>query len=266
MSKREQGNSPPFFEKRSLFGIDYAIVDYESASDVIIQHAARHGSFGVSALAVHGLMTSVRDKEIGRRVKKIDMVVPDGQPVRWALNSFYKLGMKDRVYGPTLTLHVLEKADKKNLNVYLYGSTAGTLEKFSAYIRENYPGVNLCGVHVDRFRDATPEEDEADIQKINAARAHIVLVGRGCPRQEVWTADHLGKVNAAMMAVGAAFDFHAGTLKQAPRWMQDHGLEWFYRLIKEPGRLWKRYLVTNTYFIFLFFKHKLFKRKKSNHD
>jgi N-acetylglucosaminyldiphosphoundecaprenol N-acetyl-beta-D-mannosaminyltransferase len=256
MSKNEQGTLPPCFEKRDLFGIDYAIVDYESASDIIIEHAARHHSFGMSALAVHGLITSVKDKTIGERVKKIDMVAADGQPVRWALNSFHKVNMKDRVYGPTLTLHVLEKANKQNLNVYLYGSTAETLTKFSAFIKKNYLGVNLCGIHADRFRDATPEEDEADIKKINDAGAHIVLVGRGCPRQEVWVADHLGKINAAMMAVGAAFDFHAGTAKQAPKWMQDHGLEWLYRLIKEPRRLWKRYFVTNSCFIYLFFKHK----------
>jgi N-acetylglucosaminyldiphosphoundecaprenol N-acetyl-beta-D-mannosaminyltransferase len=247
------------FEKRKLFGIEYAVVDYESASDIIIENAVRHKSFGVSALAVHGLVTSVRDKHVGECVKKIDMVVPDGQPVRWALNSFHKLGMKDRVYGPTLTLHVLEKAGKQNLNVYLFGSTEDTLTAFSAFIKTEYPGVNLCGIHVDRFRDASPEEDEADIKKINEAQAHIVLVGRGCPRQEVWVADHLGKINAAMMAVGAAFDFHAGAVKQAPRWMQDHGLEWFYRLLKEPRRLWKRYFVTNSIFIYLFFKYKLFK-------
>jgi len=253
-------NSGKQFEKRTLFGVDYAIVDYEQASEVIVQHAAAHKSFGVSALAVHGLVTSIRDKAIGERVKKIDMVVPDGQPVRWALNSFFKVGMKNRVYGPTLTLHVLEKAAKKNLKVYLYGSTKETLTAFSAFIEKNYPGVTLCGIHVDRFRDATPEEDEADIKKINDADAHVVLVGRGCPRQEVWVADHLGKINAAMMAVGAAFDFHAGTMKQAPRWMQDHGLEWFYRLVKEPRRLWKRYFVTNSYFIYLFFKYKLLKR------
>ncbi|MCX6582749.1 MAG: WecB/TagA/CpsF family glycosyltransferase [Candidatus Aminicenantes bacterium] len=249
------------FEKRNLFGIEYAIVDYESVSDIIIEKAANHKSFGVSALAVHGLVTSVKDKTVGDRVKKIDMVVPDGQPVRWALNSFHKVGMKDRVYGPTLTLHVLEKASQERLNVYLYGSTEKTLTAFSTFIKANYPGVNLCGIHVDRFRDATPEEDAADIEKINRAGTHIVLVGRGCPRQEIWVADHLGKVQAAMMAVGAAFDFHAGTVKQAPQWMQDHGLEWFYRLIKEPRRLWKRYFTTNSYFIYLAIKHKLLKRK-----
>jgi len=249
------------FEKRNLFGIDYAIVDYDSASDVIIQHARANESFGVTALAVHGLVTSVREKPVGDRVKKIQMAVPDGQPVRWALNSFYKVGMKDRVYGPTLTLHVLEKASQEKLKVYLYGSTAETLEKFSAFIKKEYPGVTLCGIHVDRFRDATPEEDLEDIEKINKSGAHIVLVGRGCPRQEIWVADHIGTVNAAMMAVGAAFDFHAGTLDQAPKWMQDHGLEWFYRLVKEPRRLWKRYFSTNSYFIYLFLKYKIMRRR-----
>jgi N-acetylglucosaminyldiphosphoundecaprenol N-acetyl-beta-D-mannosaminyltransferase len=248
------------FETRNLFGIDYAIVDYESASDIIIEHAGKNKSFAVSALAVHGLVTSVRDEAVGQRVKKIDLVVPDGQPVRWALNSYYKVGMKDRVYGPTLTLHVLEKASQQQLKVYLYGSTESTCIAFAAFINKTYPGVNLCGIHVDRFRDATPEEDDIDIEKINKSGAHVVLVGRGCPRQEIWASDHLGKVNAAMMAVGAAFDFHAGTLKQAPKWMQDYGLEWLYRLIKEPRRLWKRYFVTNSYFIYLFFKYK-FKKK-----
>lgn len=251
------------FEKRNLFGIDYAIVDYESASDIIVEHAAAHDSFGVSALAVHGLVTSIKDRAVGDRVKTIDMVVPDGQPVRWALNSFYNVGMTDRVYGPTLTLHVLEKAAEQKLNVYLYGSTEQTLAAFSSFIESNYPGITICGIHPDRFRDATPEEDREDIEKINRAGAHIILVGRGCPRQEVWTADHLGKVNGAMMAVGAAFDFHAGTLKQAPKWMQDHGLEWLYRLLKEPRRLWKRYFVTNSIFIYLFIKHKLFRKKWS---
>lgn len=248
-------------EKRFLFGIPYAIVDYISATEVIIDHASQRKSYGVSALAVHGLITSVRDKSLGEKVRKIDLVVPDGQPVRWALNSFHHTTLKDRVYGPTLTLHVLKEAAKQGLRVYLYGSTQQTLSAFSKYIETNYSGVIIAGIHVDRFRDATPEEDEADIKKIEESGAHIVLVGRGCPRQEIWVSDHLGKINAAMMAVGAAFDFHAGTVKQAPKWMQDRGLEWLFRLIKEPRRLWKRYFGTNSYFIYLFFKYKLLRKK-----
>ena len=247
----------PLPEKKPVFDINISITNYEEASSIIVEQGKLHHSFGVSALAVHGLMESVKDPSLGRLVNQIDMVVPDGQPVRWALNSFHGAGLKDRVYGPNLTLHVLEKANREGLNVYLYGSTEDTLKKFQSHINQEYPKVNICGVHVDRFREATLEEDMADIQKINDAGAHIVLVGRGCPRQEKWVANHLGKVNAAMMAVGAAFDFHAGTVKQAPSWMQKNGLEWLFRLIQEPQRLWKRYLFTNSHFVLLFMKQKL---------
>jgi exopolysaccharide biosynthesis WecB/TagA/CpsF family protein len=244
-------------EKRKLFAVNYSICDYESASDEIIQQARQNHSFGVSALAVHGLIESVKDQNLGELVNKIDLVVPDGQPIRWALNSFYKVGLKDRVYGPTLTKYVLEKANRDRLKVYLYGSTETTITKFKDFINRTYPQVVIAGIHVDRFREATPEEDLQDIEKINASGAHVVLVGRGCPRQERWVANHLGKVNAAMMAVGAAFDFHAGTVKQAPAWMQKRGLEWFFRLTQEPKRLWRRYLFTNSHFVYLFFMHKL---------
>lgn len=248
------------FRKRNLFGIDYALVDYESASDIIIEHAVRHQSFSVSALAVHGLVTAVRDPAVGERVRRIDMVVPDGQPVRWALNSLHGVGLKDRVYGPKLTEYVLYKAAKRGLNVYLLGSTRATLEKLRHFIAANYPEVRICGAQPDRFREATEDEDADDVNRINGAGAHIVLVGRGCPRQEVWVADHRGRIHAAMMAVGAAFDFHAGTLRQAPAWMQDRGLEWFFRLVTEPRRLWKRYLGCNTYFIYLYLKAQLVSR------
>lgn len=251
----------PTFDKYKLFVPQYSNVDYEKASDIIIANAEARRSFGVSALAVHGLMTSITNAELARIINKIDLIVPDGQPVRWALNSFYKLGMRDRVYGPELTLWVLRKANERSLKVYLYGSTDVTLLKFQEFIKRNYPNVNICGVHIDRFRDATVKEDFEDINKINQSGANIVLVGRGCPRQEFWVANHKDKINATMMAVGAAFDFHAGTVKQAPRWLQNNGLEWLYRLIKEPKRLAKRYFITNSHFIFKFIKHKYFLRR-----
>ena len=255
------------FAKTSLFNIDYAIVDYDLAAKTIVQMAALRRSFGVSALAVHGLVTAVKDCRVGDAVRSIDMVVPDGQPVRWALNIFHQAGLQDRVYGPTLTLHVLKMANEMGLSVFLYGSTKQTLDLLTKFIQENYPSLRLAGTHVDRFRDATRDEDREDILKINQSGAQIVLVGRGCPRQEIWVADHLGKVNAAMMAVGAAFDFHAGTLRQAPHWMQKCGLEWFFRLLMEPRRLWKRYLMTNSYFIWLCFRelfNGFFGRKSRN--
>lgn len=179
-------------EKYPLFLPQYANVDYGSASDLIIEAAIRKESFGVSALAVHGLMTSLTNDRLKGCINKIHLVVPDGQPVRWALNSFYKLGMKDRVYGPTLTLHVLQKANNHRLKIFLFGSKPETLKKLSDFIIQAYPKVQLVGMHADRFREATPSEDEEDIDKINASGAHIVLVGRGCPRQEIWVADHIG--------------------------------------------------------------------------
>jgi N-acetylglucosaminyldiphosphoundecaprenol N-acetyl-beta-D-mannosaminyltransferase len=241
-------------QKRNLFSVNYTLTNYSEAAKLIIDSGINHNSFGVSALAVHGLIESYTNPGLLEKVNKINMIVPDGQPVRWALNYFYKAGLKERVYGPQLTLEVLKLANEKKLSVYLYGSTEDTLKKFSAAIQQKFPSVKICGTHTDRFRDATPGEDENDIQKINESGAHIVLVGRGCPRQEIWVSDHLGKIQASMMAVGAAFDFHAGVLTQAPAWMQRNGLEWLYRLIKEPRRLWKRYFITNSYFIYLFIK------------
>ena len=238
--------------KKQLFSVSYTITDYDSASDLIISKCLTNQSFGVSALAVHGLMESVTDKSFTETLSKIDMIVPDGQPVRWALNSFFKVGLKDRVAGPILTNHVLAKANKHALNIYLYGSTPATLEKMEAVIRKKYPALVICGKHSDRFREATVSEDQDDITKINNSGAELVLCGRGCPRQERWVANHIGKINAPIMAIGAAFDFFAGNIKHAPQWMQDAGLEWLFRLMQDPKKLWKRYLTTNLLFIYLF--------------
>lgn len=248
-------------KKYSLFGVTYSATNYQQASDLIVDHAIRNDSFGVSALAVHGLITAYKTPSLKNLINQIDLVVPDGQPIRWAINSFYKANLNDRVYGPTLTLKVLEKANNLSLKIYLYGSTKNTCDRFVKFITTNYPGVQIVGVHVDRFRDATNSEDQDDVNKINFSGANIILVGRGCPRQEIWVATHLGKVNGAMLAVGAAFDFYAGTVKQAPKWMQASGMEWLFRLIQEPRRLWRRYLFTNSTFIFLFLKHKILLKK-----
>ncbi len=238
--------------KKQLFSVSYSITDYGTASDIIIQKARARESFGVSALAVHGLIESVRHKSFRDCLEQIDMIVPDGQPIKWALNSFYKVGLKERVAGPILTKHVLAKASENRLKVYLYGSKISTLNKMREFFKDQYPHLEICGMHSDRFRDATPEEDAADIKKINDSGANLVLVGRGCPRQEKWVAGHISKIHAPMMAIGAAFDFMAGNIKHAPHWMQRSGLEWLYRLVQDPKKLWRRYLTTNMYFIYLF--------------
>lgn len=235
----------------------YCALPCEAAAKEIVANARLNRSYGVTALAVHGLVESVTDRRLGKKINKINMIVPDGQPIVWALNSFYRLGLDFKIPGPTLTLEVLKQANELGLKVFLFGSTADTLEQFQKHIDREYPNITVCGVHEDRFREATVEEDEADVQTINASGAHIVLVGRGCPRQEHWVADHVDRVDAAMMAVGAAFDYHAGKLSRAPMWVQKAGLEWLFRLVQEPRRLWKRYLTTNSKFIYLFVKQKL---------
>lgn len=245
--------------KVELHGINYAATDYQGATDIIIEKAKNKISYGVSALAVHGLMESRVNQRMKDALGQLDMITPDGQPIRWAMNFFHKTKLKDRVYGPQLTEYVIAQAEKENLGIYLYGSTENTLDKLNKNLKAKFPKLIISGIHVDRFRDATSEEDIEDVEKINNSGANIVLVGRGCPRQEIWVGEHKGKINAAMMAVGAAFDFHAGTLKQAPSWMQKRGLEWLYRLFREPKRLWKRYLVTNSKFIYLWIV-KMFKK------
>jgi len=238
--------------KADLFGVGISVTDYATATAAILEAAKARRSFGVTALATHGLMESVRDPELARRVNSLDLVTPDGQPVRWALNALHATGLAERVYGPDLTVEVCRAAADAGVGVYLFGSTPQTCDAMAAELRRRFPAIRIAGIQPDRFRDATPEEDAADVERMNASGAGVILVGRGCPRQERWVADHLGAVNAAMLAVGAAFDYLAGTLRCPPAWMQRHGLEWLFRLGLEPRRLARRYLVYNTRFVLRF--------------
>ena len=237
----------------SLFGIRYTITEYEEACHIIINKAKEGQSYAVTALAVHGLIEGYRNQLLMSQINKIDMVVPDGQPIRWALNYFFNASLKDRVYGPTLMLKVLSAAEQNKIGIFLYGSTPETIKKLTSFISRTYPGIVISGTQADRFRDSTLEEVAQDRETIIKSGAQIVFVGRGCPRQEKWVVENKYFLPAVLIAVGAAFDFHAGNVKQAPGWIQDAGLEWLYRLVKEPRRLWKRYLITNSVFIGLFF-------------
>lgn len=235
--------------KLSVFGVNLDAVDYAEATSRIMQHARARESYAVSALAVHGLMEAEGDDDFRQVVNEIDLVTPDGQPVKWALNLLHGADLADRCYGPNLTWDVLAACEEADVSVFLFGSKQETCDLFEAEIKRRFPAIRIAGVQSDRFRDATAEEDAADIELINASGAGVVLVGRGCPRQERWVHAHRGSVNAAMLAVGAAFDYGAGNMTEPPAWMQRAGLQWLYRLVQEPGRLWKRYLVTNSAFI-----------------
>ena len=203
----------------------------------------------VTALAVHGVMTGVSDPEHQFRLNRFDLVCPDGQPVRWALNWVHKCGLSDRVYGPNLTLELCRAAAEQNVSVFLFGATEEMLDQFAERLCEKFEGLQIAGKRASKFRTLSGEERDQLADQINASGAGICFVGLGCPRQEVFAYEMRHRVNMPLIAVGAAFAFHAGMLEQAPAWMQKRGLEWLFRLTREPGRLWKRYLTTNPAFL-----------------
>lgn len=234
--------------KVPIFGIGVSVTDYTDACAAIMEAARTRRSYAVSALATHGLTEAARDGELGELVNSIELVTPDGQPVRWAMNMLHGTALSERVYGPDLVAAVCAAAAAERMSVYLYGSTPETCRKVADELPRRHPGLRIAGVQPDRFRDATADEDAEDVQRIRATGADIVLVGRGCPRQERWVALHRGLLPVPMLAVGAAFDYIAGNITRPPGWMQRVGLEWLFRLYREPRRLFRRYLVHNSLF------------------
>jgi N-acetylglucosaminyldiphosphoundecaprenol N-acetyl-beta-D-mannosaminyltransferase len=239
------------YGKRSVLGVMVDAVDYDAAVAGIMRAAREHRPFTVSALAVHGVMTGVQDDAHKFRLNSFDLLVPDGQPVRWALNWVHDAGLTDRVYGPDLTLRTLECAERQRCPVYLYGSTPVVLDKLIARLRQLYPDLTVAGAEPSRFRPLDAGEKVALAERINQSGAAIVFVGLGCPRQEVFAFEMKRLVPMPILAVGAAFPFIAGELPQAPIFMQRRGLEWIFRLVHEPRRLCRRYLLLNPYYLFL---------------
>ncbi|MBI5929651.1 MAG: WecB/TagA/CpsF family glycosyltransferase [Chloroflexi bacterium] len=237
--------------KFNILGVQINAIDYAAAVERIITAAQNQQPLAVTALAVHGVMTGVLDKTQRYRLNHLDLITPDGQPVRWALNRLHATGLTDRVYGPTLTLKLCERAAVENLPIYLYGSKPETLDLLAKNLTTQFPALKIAGMQPSMFRRVTPAEKLQIASQIQASGAKLVLVGLGCPRQETWAYEYRDALPMPLIAVGAAFDFHAGTVPQAPAWMQKRGLEWFYRLTREPSRLWKRYLLLNPLYLWL---------------
>jgi exopolysaccharide biosynthesis WecB/TagA/CpsF family protein len=235
--------------KKNLLGVLIDAVDYDGAVDRILSAARAGRPLAATALAVHGVMTGHADAVHAARLNRLDLVVPDGQPVRWALNLLHQTHLSDRVYGPELMLRVCQAAERDGLGIYLYGSTPTVLESLSHSLNARFPALRICGAEPSKFRCLLPSEKSLVVRRIHDSGARIVFVGLGCPRQEVWTYEYRNELGIPVVAVGAAFDFHAGTTAQAPRWMQDHGLEWLFRLTHEPRRLWRRYVLLNPWYV-----------------
>ncbi|GAA4244451.1 WecB/TagA/CpsF family glycosyltransferase [Dactylosporangium darangshiense] len=229
--------------KRSVMGVLVDVIDYDAAIAKVFAAAQQQRPFILTALAVHGVMTGVSDRRHNARLNAFDVVVPDGQPVRWALNLLHQAELRDWVSGPELTLRVLCRAAAEELPVYLYGSTQRTVARLAGALTRTVPTLRIAGAEPSRFRDAEPGEYARIAERINASGARLVLVGLGCPRQESFVHAMRPLLAMPLLAVGAAFDYHAGLLSYAPRWMQRNGLAWLWRLALEPRRLWRRYLV-----------------------
>jgi exopolysaccharide biosynthesis WecB/TagA/CpsF family protein len=234
--------------KVSVIGVDVDAVDYEAAVQRIIEAAVERRPYRVSALAVHGVMTGVDDPAHLTRLNSFDLVTPDGQPVRWAMNWIHRSGLTERVYGPDLTLAVCRAAVERDLSVYFYGSTQDTLSHLVRRLPTLVPGVRIAGASASTFGTATPDGLDAIATNIRASGASICFVGLGCPRQEVFVYENADRLGMPCVAVGAAFDFHAGLRAEPPAWIQRSGLQWLHRLLGDPRRLWRRYVLLNPRF------------------
>lgn len=226
------------------------ITNYEETAKQILDWAEKEKRCYVCAANVHMVMETHDNAALRKIVNQADLVVPDGMPLVWMLRL---LGHRidERVYGPTLMLRILEAAARHSITVGFYGGAPDVLNRLLINLRNRYPDLLMAYRFSPPFRKLTPEEDRTIVRNIKASKTRILFVGLGCPKQEYWMATHVKRIQAVLVGVGAAFDFHAGKIRQAPKMLQDYGLEWLFRLVAEPGRLWKRYLKQNPRFAVL---------------
>ncbi|MBV9359466.1 MAG: WecB/TagA/CpsF family glycosyltransferase [Chloroflexi bacterium] len=230
-----------FPARASVAGIEVSLTTYASATRNIVQAAQAGRSALVAATSVHGVTQGAIEPGFRRVLNDFDILTPDGQPVRWALNLLHGAALNERVYGPTLMLRVCEAAAARGLPIYLYGGRPDVLDRLVVRLRERMPALRIAGSCAPPFRALSADEDAAEVADILERGSRIVFVALGCPRQERWAHAHRDRLPMPLVCVGAAFDFHAGALRQAPAWMQAHGLEWLFRLLMEPRRLFGRY-------------------------
>ena len=236
---------------RNILDTRIDATSYEDACDRIQTWANNDTSCYIVAANVHVVMSGYWQTQYQQVLNGAALVTPDGMPLVWSMRL---LGVKEqsRVYGPDLMLAWCDRAAKLAMPIYLYGGTETMLVKLQQNLEQQFPGLKIAGSYSPPFRPLTPEEEQADLDRIHKSGAKVVFVALGCPKQEYWMARQQGKLQAVAIGVGAAFSFHSGEVSQAPRWMMRLGLEWLYRLVTEPKRLWRRYLVNNPAFLVLF--------------
>ena len=244
---------PESIRKREVIGVPLAMTTYDGAMDVMDGMVARREAGYVCAVAVHAVTVAQRDPDMRAALLGSSLTVPDGMPLVWAANLLGE-NLPHRVYGPELMRRYTRRCAEKGHRVWLYGGRdQGSLAQLALNLRRDNPGIRIVGGYSPPFRDLGPREEDDVVARINSDRPDVLWVGTGVPRQEKWMARMRDRLEVPVMsAVGAAFDFHAGRISQAPAWMQDRGLEWTYRIAQEPRRLLPRYLYYNPAFLSAF--------------
>jgi N-acetylglucosaminyldiphosphoundecaprenol N-acetyl-beta-D-mannosaminyltransferase len=237
--------------KRNVLGVAVDAVDYEAAVERLVAAAKRPERYAATALAVHGVITAVLDDELRARINRLDLVTPDGQPVRWALNLIHRAELAAQVRGTDLTLRVLARCERERLRVLFYGSDRRTLDLLSASVAERFPDLDVAACLPSRFERVRRPSLDGVAAEIARHAPNLVFVGLGCPRQEIFVHELRELVDAPLLAVGAAFDYIAGTLREPPPAVRRRGLEWLWRLALEPRRLWRRYVLLNPAYLAL---------------
>jgi N-acetylglucosaminyldiphosphoundecaprenol N-acetyl-beta-D-mannosaminyltransferase len=256
-------------EKFDILNVKISAVNINEVCAAIEDLIRRKGREYICVCPVSTIMECQADTKVLESVNASFLATPDGMPVVW-LGKLKGYKNINRVYGPDLLLRMCQISEEKGYRNYFYGSTPEVLEKLLDNLRKMFPGLAISGAYSPPFRSLIEEEDKKNIEMLNAADSDIIWVGLGSPKQDIWMSQHRGLLNSTVMiGVGAAFDFIAGIKKQAPFWMQKSGLEWFFRLINEPARLWKRYLVGNSVFLCLICRDFIlgkFRRRKEELD
>ncbi|MER9343896.1 WecB/TagA/CpsF family glycosyltransferase [Mesorhizobium sp. M0601] len=247
--------------REQVLGVPVHALGLAQAVNCVFDWALRRESRTVFLCNAHSVVTARRNRAHAEAMDSADLVAPDGAPVAWMLR---RQGHADqpRIAGPDLMWICCRRASELGSAMFLYGGSPGTLQRLEQCIRTEFAGINIVGSYSPPPRPLSAEEDEAVVGMINQSGARIMWVGLGCPKQESWMQAHRGRINAVMLGVGAAFDFHAGDVKRAPQWMQKSGLEWLHRLFQDPRRLASRYLVTNSLFILALLQATLLPRRR----
>ena len=239
-----------------LISINISLGIYKKFIDEFLTLAKTRISSYVCVANVHMLIEAYKDNDFRKVVNGANIVTPDGMPLAKGLRFLYGI-RQQRVAGMDILPDLLIEAEKQNLSVYFYGGTQEMLDRTKEFCKQRFPSLKIVGMYSPPFRELTGAETEKIIGQINNTQPHFIFVALGCPKQEKWMAAMKGKISACMLGIGGALPVMIGLQKRAPLWMQKYGLEWFFRLLQEPRRLFRRYLITNSLFLYLITREKM---------